>query len=52
MWGRLRCLWVRFVALIVLDKNICKITAHKMKVPAKVIIKMIKENEHNKYTTT
>lgn len=35
-----------------LDKKICKITAKRMKVPAKVISKMIKENEHNKYTTS
>ena len=34
------------------DKVVAKITAAKMKVPLKVIKSMVRENEHNKYTTT
>lgn len=38
--------------MLPVEKLIAKITAAKMKVPLKVIKKMVKENEHNKYTTT
>jgi hypothetical protein len=34
------------------DLRIAYLTGDKMKVPGRAIAKMIKENEHNKYTTT
>lgn len=34
------------------DIRIAHLTGDKMKVPGRAIAKMVKENEHNKYTTT